>query len=176
MRPTQLVSLSCLLVIALSACKPESAENKAAVTATEKVAVNAEPASEKTDGLFGGLFSSAPEPAKLDLGEFKLLEVNLGTALDSDNLVTKPKMQFSTKDKIYASVLSNGQHQGLTIKARWTAPDGRLVAETEQALVPVKGTVSTFSISNTKAWPVGVYTLDVSLNDLVQRTVSFEVK
>ena len=176
MRPAQLASLSCLLVITLSACKPESAENKPAVNATEKPDVSAEPASEKPDGLFGGIFSSEPVPATLDLGKFKLLEVNLGTAVDSDNLVTKPATQFRKKDKIYASVLSNGQHQGLTIKARWTAPDGSLVAETEQALVPVKGTVSTFSISNTEAWPVGVYTLDVSLNDLVQRTVSFEVK
>ena len=90
--------------------------------------------------------------------------------------MTKPATQFRKTDKIYASVLSNGPHQGLTIKARWTAPDGSLVAETEQALVPVKGTVSTFSISNNEAWPVGVYTLEVSLNDLVQRTVSFEVK
>jgi hypothetical protein len=176
MRPTQFISLSCLLVIALSACKPESAENKPATSAAEKPAAKAEPAKEKSDGLFGGIFSSEPEPAKLDLGEFKLLEVNLGTSVDSDNLVTKPRTQFGTKDKIYASVLSNGQHQGLTIKARWTAPDGSLVAETEQALVPVKATVSTFSISNPQGWPVGAYTLDISLNGLVQRTSSFEVK
>ena len=176
MRSIPFVSLSCLLVLSLSACKPESAENKPATSVAQKPADKAEPAKEKTGEIFGGIFSNEPEPAKLDLGEFKLLEVNLGTSLDSDNLVTKPRTVFSTKDKIYASVLSNGQHQGLTIKARWTAPDGTLVAETEQALVPVKGTVSTFSISNAQAWPVGAYTLDVSLNGLVQRTVSFEVK
>jgi len=176
MRPIPFVSLSCLLIIALSACKPESAENKPVINTIEKPAEKAEPAIEKTDGLFGGIFSSEPEPAKLDLGEFKLLEVNLGTSLDSNNLVIKPRLLFGTKDKIYASVLSNGQHQGLTIKARWTAPDGSLVAETEQALVPIKGTVSTFSIGNTQSWPVGAYTLDISLNNQVQRTVGFEVK
>lgn len=175
MRPTPLVSLLCLLVIALSACKPDLAD-KPEISAAEKPADKVEPAKEKADGLFGGIFSNEPAPAKLDLGEFKLLEVNLGTSLDSDNLVTKPRTQFSARDKIYASVLSSGQHQGLTIQARWTAPDGSLVAETEQALVPVKGTVSTFSISNAQAWPIGAYTLDVSLNGLVQRTVSFEVK
>lgn len=175
MRPTHLVSLLFLLVFALSACKPESSENKVA-PAVEKTAVKAEPAEKKSDGMFGGMFSSEPEPAKLDLGEFNILEVNLGTSLDSDNLVSKPRVLFGTKDKIYASVLSNGKHQGLVIKARWTAPDGTLVAETEQALVPVKGTVSTFSIGNTQAWPVGAYTLDISLNNQVQRTVSFEVK
>ena len=56
------------------------------------------------------------------------------------------------------------------------APDGKLVAETEQALVPEKATVSTFSIGNAQPWPSGAYTLDISLNGLVQRTVSFEVK
>ena len=100
----------------------------------------------------------------------------LGTAVDADNLVTNPKLVFAARDKIYASVLSTGKHQGLTIKARWTAPDGKLVAETEQALVPEKATVSTFSIGNTQAWPTGAYTLDISLNGLVQRTVSFEIK
>ena len=175
MRPIQLVSLVLLLVFGLSACKPESSESKAVPTA-EKAAVKAEPVQEKKEGLFGGMFSSEPEPAKLELGEFKLLEVNLGTSLDADNLVTKPKTLFGSKDKIYASVLSNGKHQGLTIKARWTAPDGSLVADTEQALVPIKGTVSTFSISNNQPWPIGAYTLEVSLNGVVQRTVSFEVK
>ncbi len=175
MRPANSIGLVLMLVITLSACKPESSENKPAPTAA-KVAVKAEPMQEKKEGLFGGIFSSEPAPAKLELGEFKLLEVNLGTSLDSDNLVTKPKTVFGTKDKIYASVLSNGKHQGLTIKARWTAPDGSLVAETEQALVPVKGTVSTFSVGNSQPWPIGAYTLDISLNGQVQRTVSFEVK
>jgi hypothetical protein len=176
MRPTHLLSLMIiLLIVSLSACKPPSTEKKPAA-ATEKSVAQAEPAKEKKEGLFGGMFSSEPEPVKLDLGEFKILEVNLGTSLDADNLVTKPKTQFGTQDKIYASVLSSGKHQGLTIKARWTAPDGSLVAETQQALVPVKGTVSTFSISNEQAWPTGAYTLDISLNGLIQRTVSFEIK
>jgi hypothetical protein len=176
MRSTYLICLACLLVLALSACKPqpESAASKPAPA--EKAAATTAPVKEKSEGLFGGMFTSEPEPTKLELGEFKLLEVSLGTALDADNLVAKPKTQFGTKDKIYASVLSNGKHQGLNIKARWTAPDGSLVAETEQALVPIKGTVSTFSIGNTQPWPIGAYTLDISLNGLVQRTVSFEVK
>ena len=93
MRPTHLVSLLFLLVFALSACKPESTEDKAA-PAVEKTVAKAEPAQKKSDGLFGGMFSSEPEPVKLDLGEFKLLEVNLGTSVDSDNLVTKPKVLF----------------------------------------------------------------------------------
>jgi len=175
MRPAHSIGLVLMLVFSLTACKPESSENKPAPTEV-KATVKAEPVPEKKEGLFGGLFSSEPAPAKLELGEFKLLEVNLGTALDADNLVTKPKVLFGTKDKIYASVLSNGKHQGLSIKARWTAPDGSLVAETEQALVPVKGTVSTFSIGNSQPWPIGAYKLDISLNDQVQRTVSFEIK
>lgn len=171
MRFLHVISLIGVLVFSLSACKPDAAENK-----TDAAIAKTEPAKEKSENLFAGIFSNEPKPAGLDLGEFKLLEVNLGTAVDSDNLVTNPKTQFGGQDKIYASVLSSGKHQGLRIKAKWTAPDGSLVAETEQALVPTSGTVSTFSISNPQLWPVGAYTLDISLNGLVQRTVSFEVK
>ncbi len=171
MRSFHLVGLACLLIFSVTACKPDASENKADATVAK-----AEPKKEKTDGLFGGIFSDEPKPAALDLGEFKLLEVNLGTAVDADNLVVNPKTQFGPKDKIYASVLSSGKHQGLNIQAKWTAPDGTLVAETEQALVPTAGTVSTFSISHDQPWPVGAYTLDISLNGLVQRTVNFEIK
>lgn len=166
----------CALVLGMSACKPE-AENSDTASAVQKTENKAEPEEKKEEGIFGGLFTSEkPEPAKLDLGEFKILEVNVGTSLDAENLVTKQKTLFASKDKIYASVLSNGKHQGLNLKARWTAPDGKLVAETVQNLVPTGALVSTFSISNEQPWPAGAYTLDISLNDQVQRTVSFEVK
>ena len=171
MRSIHIGGLVCLLVIFVGACKPDSTEN---APAAAKAA--SEPTDGKSDGLFGGIFSDEPKPATLDLGEFKLLEVNLGTSLDSDNLVTHPKTQFGTRDKIHASVLSTGKHQGLSIKAKWTAPDGSLITETEQALVPSGGTVSTFAISNAEAWPVGNYTLDISLNGLIQKTITFEIK
>lgn len=170
MRSLLFLCLAGALGVTVTACKPESSENK-----TPHAAEKSAPADAKTDSLFGGIFSGEPKPAALDLGEFKLIEVQLGSALDTDNMVATPKTTFGRKDKIYASVLSSGKHQGLKIKARWTAPDGNLVAEAEQALVPTNGTVSTFSISNAELWPAGAYTLDISLNGLVQRTVSFEV-
>ena len=171
MRSILVGGLACLLVLFVGACKPEATEKTGVADAVKPV-----PIEEKSDGLFGGIFSDEPKAPVLDLGEFKLLEIQLGTSLDSDNLVASPKTKFATKDKIYASVLSGGRHQGLSIKAKWTAPDGTLIAETEQALVPTNGTVSTFSISHDQPWPIGAYTLDIMLNGLVQRTVSFEVK
>jgi len=175
MRSFHLVGFACLLLLFVGGCKPDTAEMKSA-TPAENAAVSSAPAEKKSDGLFGGIFSGDPKPAALDLGEFKLLDVTLGTSLDSDNLVATPKTQFGSKDKIYASVLSNGAHQGLIIKAKWTAPDGTLVAETEQPLVPTAGTVSTFSISHVEPWPKGAYTLDIMLNGQVQRTLTFEIK
>lgn len=171
MRSIHVGGLACLLALFIVACKPDAAEKPGVADAAKPAAVE-----EKSDGLFGGIFSDEPKAPALDLGEFKLLEVNLGTSLDSDNLVANPKAQFGTKDKIYASVLSAGKHQGLSIKAKWSAPDGTLIAETEQALVPTNGTVSTFSISHDQPWPVGAYTLDISLNGLVQKTLAFEIK
>lgn len=175
MRSTFLIPLVLVLAFTATSCKQDAAAEKPGA-GTEDSTAKAAGTEEKSDGLFGGIFSDDKADAKQDLGNFKLLEVSLGTALDSDNMVSQAKTRFTAKDKIYASVLSSGIHQGLTISARWTAPDGTLVAETRQALVPAGGTVSTFSISKEKAWPVGAYTLDIAINDLVQRTVSFEIK
>ena len=115
MRSFHFIGLACFMVVAVSACKPEAADN----SSDDKLAKTEAP-EEKFGGLFGEIFSSDPKPARLDLGEFKILEVTLGTSLDSDNLVTNPKTQFTPKEKIYASVLSSGKHQGLKILVVYT--------------------------------------------------------
>jgi hypothetical protein len=112
----------------------------------------------------------------VELGEFKIIDIRLGTRLDSDNAVDNASAAFKPQDKVYASVLSTGKHPGLKIQARWTAPDGRLVAKTEQVIVPTGAMVTTFSIDHDQAWPAGAYALEVSLNEQVQKTTSFEIR
>jgi hypothetical protein len=123
--------------------------------------------------------SGAVQPTKtsaLNLGEFKIVDILLGTRLDSDNAVDSASIAFKPKDKVYASVFSTGKHAGLKMQARWTAPDGRLVAKTEQLIMPTGAMVTTFSIDHDQAWPVGAYSLEVSLNEQVQKTTSFEIR
>jgi hypothetical protein len=176
-----MLTLSC---IGLTACKQqETPASAAAVTQkpentkpadTQKVQNEKSPEVSAFASLFGGKEEAKPTP--LSLGEFKIIDVSLGTTVDSDNVVDKPKAVFKSSDKIYASVMSIGKHPGLKIQARWTAPDGRLVAKTEQAIVPTTAMVSTFSIDHDKAWPLGAYTLEISLNEQVQKTTSFEIR
>ena len=82
---------------------------------------------------------------------------------------------FGRKDKIHASVLSTGAHAGLRLSAKWLAPDGSLVAETEQPLVPIAGTATTFSIQNPSGLPEGEYQLLVGVNGRTLQTRRFQV-
>jgi hypothetical protein len=184
---TPMYSLSAMLLagICLSACNKQAADIDTKPASTVKTqapaSTNANGANEKklADKAMLDALSNTPQVAStavLDLGEFKIIDIRLGTRLDSDNAVENASAAFKPKDKVYASVLSTGKHSGLKIQARWTAPDGRLVAKTEQLIVPTGAMVTTFSIDHDQAWPVGAYALEVSLNGQVQKTTSFEIR
>jgi hypothetical protein len=161
----------CLL--ALSACHRAAAP----ATATANPAAPAAAASaEKPASGFFSMFSSKPEQAPVDLGDFKIVSVTLGSAVDAEQQVPVSKTEFGRNDRIYAAVLSTGRHQGLTLSARWTTADGQLVAETEQALVPTTATVTTFSLRNGEPWPAGKYQLVVAVDKQPQSTTAFEIR
>ena len=52
-------------------------------------------------------------PAAPSLGDFRILRVSLGRALDVGNDVAEERTVFSPRDQIYAVVISTGKHQGL---------------------------------------------------------------
>jgi hypothetical protein len=166
--------IACVVVLGLCACQRTPAP--AATTAQAGAAPAAATSAEKPkSGLFG-MFSSAPEPPPVDLGDFKIVSVALGSAVDEEQQVSVSKSVFGRNDRIYAAVLSTGQHQGLNLSARWTTADGQLVAESEQALVPMSPTVTTFSLRNAEPWPVGKYQLVVSVDKQPQSTLPFEIR
>ncbi len=159
---------ACLVAALLAACQKGPATN--------------------TDGsaTAGGNDADAPEvdassvaaaqPPPPDLGDFKIVSVLLGTSIDADRIVEGDAETFAPKDKIHASVLSTGAHDGLRLSAKWLAPDGSIVAETEQALAPTTATATTFSIANPTGWPVGDYQLQVAVNGSLLQTRSFKVE
>jgi hypothetical protein len=182
-----LYTLSVMLLagICLSACNKQDADvdikSASTVKAQAPAPANANSANEKklADKAMLDTLSTATQPASaaaLNLGEFKIIDIRLGTRLDSDNAVENASTAFKPKDKVYASVLSTGKHPGLKIQARWTAPDGMLVAKTEQLIAPTGAMVTTFSVAHDQAWPAGAYALEVSLNEQVQKTTSFEIR
>ena len=165
--------LACLLV--LSAC--HRAEAPATATTTPgQTAPAVAASSEKPASGFFAMFSGKSEPAPVDLGDFKIVSVTLGNAVDAEQQVPVSKTVFGRNDRIYAAVLSTGQHQGLKLSARWTTADGQLVAESEQALVPTSATVTTFSLHNDDPWPVGKYQLAVSIDKQRQSAIPFEIR
>jgi hypothetical protein len=165
-------ALICLL--ALSACHRAAAP--ATATPGQPAAATAASAEKPASGFFS-MFSSKPaEAPPVDLGEFKIVSVTLGNAVDAEQQVPIGKTVFGRYDRIYAAVLSTGQHQGLKLSARWTTADGQLVAESEQALVPTSATVTTFSLRNGEPWPAGKYQLVVSVDKQPQSTLPFEIR
>jgi hypothetical protein len=184
MKKTFMPFITCtLLVFTISGCQKEQTATAppppdVAITATQSASAKAEPAAlaaGQKAPVTPNTAQTQSAPA-LNLGEFKIIRVDLGTSVDEDNSVISPKAAFKARDKIYASVLSTGKHAGLKLQARWTSPDGKLVAKTEHAIVPTAAMVSTFSIDHDKAWPAGTYMLEISLNDQVQKSTSFEIR
>ena len=115
-------------------------------------------------------------PPPPELGEFKIVSVLLGKSLDADGVVQTDSERFGRKDKIYATVLSTGEHQGLRLQAKWLAHDGSTVAETEQPLVPNGPTATSFSIANPEGWPEGEYELRIAINGSPMQARTFQVK
>jgi hypothetical protein len=119
---------------------------------------------------------STAQPPPPDLGDFKLVSVLLGTSLDAERIVLGDADTFAPQDKIHASVLSTGAHDGLRLSAKWLAPDGSVVAQTEQPLAPTTATATTFSIANPAGWPAGEYQLQVAVNGSTLQTRTFKVE
>ncbi|MFT3807804.1 hypothetical protein [Arenimonas sp.] len=168
MRLRHLSVLLALTVLALAACKKDDAPKTPEPTAKadKPAAMAAKPTSPAT---------ATPGKA-LDLGEFSILSVKLGKAVDEQNQVVAEQDVFGPKDAIHAAVLTKGKHQGLRVSARWTTADGRLVAESDQPLVPDSATVTTFRIANPAGWPVGKYEVAIALDDQTMEKRAFEVR
>jgi len=158
-------------LLTLGACGPQSAAPSAATAAAD----SGEPAS-----VAEGDVAAAAEPGEQlpaeDLGEFRVVSVLLGKAVGADNVVLADSEVFAPKDSIHASVLTTGAHQGLSLSARWLAPDGSTIAETVQPLVPTAATATTFDISNPEGWPAGDYQLQIGINKRTLQTRKFQVR
>jgi hypothetical protein len=165
----------CLAALLLPACGKDDAP---ATTADGAAPATAEPAKDD-GGLFGFIDKDEPAapaaPATPDLGQFQVVSLTLGTALDADNNVRDAKTVFSPKDAIHAAVLSSGPHPGLKLVAHWTAADGTVVAHTEQPVVATGPTVTTFSLRNAEPWPAGMYQLAVQVDGRTLQSRAFEV-
>lgn len=167
-----IAALSACLVLA--ACQRQAAPVVAAdATAPKPVAAAPAPAQASAPVTPPTEAALATETG---LGEFRIVSVLLGNSLAGDKVVARDANVFAGGDTLHASVLTTGAHQGLRLSARWLGPDGAILADTDQALVPTAATATTFTISNPQAWPPGDYQLLVSINGQPGPTRKFRVR
>jgi hypothetical protein len=177
MRPMPALVAAALLGLLLAGCgKKDDAPAAATTTGAAPATATAADKPKDDGGLFGFIGKDKPaEAAAPDLGQFQVVSVTLGSALDADHDVRESKTVFSPKDAIHAAVLSSGTHPGLTLVAHWTAADGTVVAHTEQPVVATGPTVTTFSLDNAQPWPPGKYQLAVQVDGRTLQSRAFEV-
>ena len=165
MRLTAFVSL--LLCLGLAACgggdETPAADNSATAEASTQAAIEAAEA------------GPAPLPP-LPTGDYRIVSVTLGKAVDAEGQVREGLEVFAPTDKIHAAVVAVGSSDGLTLSARWTAADGTDVAKAGQSLTPTTPTVTTFSVAQAGPWPVGDYRVEIAINDRVAETRSFRIE
>lgn len=161
------VPVSLLLCLGLAACGGDEAAPAADNAATAQSATQAAVAASEE-----GPAALPPLPS----GDYRIVSVTLGKAVDAEGQVALGQDSFAPGDKIHAAVVAVGSSDGLTLSARWTAADGTEVAKAGQSLSPTSPTVTTFSIAQAEPWPVGDYQVEIAINDRVVETRSFRVE
>ena len=164
-------------LLALSACdKADKAASPASTAgAPDAAATAAAPATAaSSDAATAAL--NAGEPPLPDMGQFQIVSVLLGNAVDAEHVVLTDTRSLGAKQPIYASVLSIGAHQGLNLSADWIAPDGHSFAKSEQPVVPDADLATTFKVENPAGWPAGDYQVRIAINGHTVRTESFTVQ
>ena len=150
-----------------AAAAPAAAANDAAAPAT--------PAAPGVDPV--ATVAPIPgEPPLPALGDFRIVQVLMGPSVDAEHVVVRDTRVFAAKEPIHASVLSIGAHQGLKLSADWRAPDGSIIAKSEQVLVPESDLVTTFKLANPAPWPPGDYELRLAIDGHTIRTEKFAVR
>jgi hypothetical protein len=117
-------------------------------------------------------------PANAPLAEKKIqvTKVELGNELDSDKRIKAPATTFSTKDTIFASVVTEGIGAPAELGAKWTFQDGQVVNETKRPIAPSAVAVTEFSIQKPDGWPAGDYKLEISLDGKPVDTKTFKIQ
>jgi len=156
-----LALLTCLVLAACGGDAPEATPGEATATDAATVA-----AADTTPDV----------PPPLPSGDFRIVSLALGTAVDEEGQVRQPTDRFGSADTIHAAVVGVGSSDGLTLSARWTRADGTQVAKAGQNLAPSTPTVTTFSISQPEPWPAGDYRVEIAINEQVVESRDFRIE
>lgn len=157
-----------LAALSLSACQPEAPADTPAADAQAPAAETAA--------------ASAPvaTAAATATATASITDVELGNTLDADGQLAEAKTTFAPMDNVVVAIYTAGNDDAATAKGvvgtRWLDQDGKVVHE-ESKDFDVTGTgVTTFQIGKMDGWPVGRYTIEISLDGQPAMSRGFEVK
>lgn len=105
----------------------------------------------------------------------KVVDVEVGRAVDMDKRISDETDSFKPTDIIYVSVATEGSSPGATLAAHWTYQDGQVVKHDETSVAPSGPAHTEFHVSKPGGWPQGDYKVEVMLNGASAGTKSFKV-
>lgn len=106
----------------------------------------------------------------------RVTDVRVGRNVGPDRRITDETTQFRPQDTIYASVVTEGTAQNVTLAARWTFEDGQQVDQTSQTISPTGTAVSEFHVSHPQGWPQGRYQVEILVNGSRAASRDFQVQ
>ncbi len=109
-------------------------------------------------------------------GVVRVTQLDLGRSLAADKGIADKTTDFRPTDTIYLSVETDGSAPQASLAARWTYQDGQVVKESNENIAPTGKARTEFHISKPDGWPLGKYTVAVTLNGAAAGTKEFEVK
>lgn len=118
------------------------------------------------------------KPAAAVDDSFRIAALTLGSAIDARYAVTAPATRFADNTPvIYAAVATTGRTASATLNARWRYLEGQgvLVNELQQTVATDGPAVTTFKVQNPNRWPVGKYSVEISLNGKPAASRDFEI-
>lgn len=116
----------------------------------------------------------APAPAGTT---FTSVELGNGVNASGNALSGAASTTFGAKDTIYALVTtSSGSATPAKISARWTFGGSTLVNESTRDVAATGNSVTEFHISKPDGWPVGHYSVAISIDGKQAGSKDFEVK
>jgi hypothetical protein len=106
----------------------------------------------------------------------KIVAVDLTHEVDEHNEPRSARETFAPTSTIYASIATEGTGKA-TLSAKWTDPNGQLLADQTQDINPTKPQRFEFHIPPaTGTHPLGRYKVVLSLNGGSSRTREFEIR
>jgi hypothetical protein len=155
-----------LAALSLSACRSEA---PAGTPDAQTQAPDAAPAADPS--------ATAPAAA---VATASISNVELGNALDADGRLVEAKTTFAPMDSVVVAIYTAGNDgaamaQGV-VGTRWLDQDAKVVHE-ESKPFDVSGTgITTFQIGKMDGWPVGRYTIEISLDGQPAMSREFTVQ